>query len=113
MIRVLFVTFRAATTLLAVSFLMFLLLFIGPNPLEQFRSNPEYTPADIERITHEFGWDRPWYVQYGDWLGDFVKGDWGESLRTKRPAKEMIVERLPLTLLLAGIAEMIALSIAI
>ncbi|MCW2949024.1 MAG: binding-protein-dependent transport system inner rane component [Thermoleophilia bacterium] len=106
------ISLRAAITMLVVSFIMFLLLFIGPNPLEQLRENPDYSPADIERISHEYGWDKPWPVQYGTWLQGFVTGDWGVSMQTKRPARQMIVERIPLTLLLTMSAMVFSLMVA-
>ena len=98
--------------MLVVSFIMFLLLFVGPNPLEQLRENPDFSPADIERVSEEYGFNDPWHVQYGTWLGGFVTGDWGESIKTKRPARGMILERLPLTLLLTGSAMVLSLMVA-
>lgn len=113
MTRALALVIRSAAILLVVSLAMFLLLFVGPNPLEQLRENPEYTPADIERLTEAYGWDRPVHEQYLDWLGGALRGDLGESMVTRRPAWDMVAERLPLTLAIAGTAELLSLLIAI
>lgn len=104
---------QGAGALVVVSIAMFLLLFVGPNPLEQLRSNPEFSEEDIARITHEYGWDRPWHEQYVEWAGGMLSGDWGESLLQQRPAKELIVERLPLTLVLTASSMLLSAAIAI
>ena len=103
----------AFPTLAVVSFIMFMLLFMGPNPLEQLKQNPNYRPEDITRLTKLYGWDKPWYEQYGKWASKFVRGDLGESITTHRPAGEMIKERLPLTMMLTGMSMMVSLLIAI
>lgn len=104
---------QAIPTLLVVSFLMFLLLFMGPNPLQQLKQNPNIRDADIKRLTKQYGWDKPWYAQYVKWGTNFVKGDLGDSVQTMRPAKELISERLPLTLMLTGLSMIFSMMIAI
>lgn len=65
-------------------------------------------PATIARLRHDLGFDRPTYVQYLDWLGRLLRGDWGRSFRTAQPVLEAIIARLPvtfeLTLLSLGLA---------
>ncbi|MCW2949623.1 MAG: diguanylate cyclase [Thermoleophilia bacterium] len=100
----------AIPTMLAASLLLFVLLMIGPNPLA---SMTQETDVDTAALAHDFGWDRPWYVQYGDWLGGFVHGDWGNSIRTSTSAREMILHRLPLTLALGLSSTILALLVAI
>lgn len=56
------------------------------------------TPAAIERIDKQFGFDRPVYVQYFDWLSHAVTGDFGTSYITKQPVTAMIASHLPVTL---------------
>lgn len=104
---------QGVAALFVVSVAMFLLLFVGPNPLEQLRSNPEYSEADIARITEQYGWDRPWHVQYVEWAGGMLSGDWGDSLLQQRPAKELIGERLPLTLVLTSASLLLSAMIAL
>ena len=104
---------RATITMVIVSFIMFMLLFVGPNPLEMLKERPDYRPADIERLVKQYGWDKPWHEQYLSWAGNFVTGDWGTSIRSKQPARDLIMDRLPLTLLLTGSAQLLSLVIAI
>jgi peptide/nickel transport system permease protein len=103
---------NGASAIVVASVLVFVLLWVGPNPLEQLKRNPEFSPADIERITEQYGLDQPWHQQYASWVRGLARGDWGDSMVTKRPAKEMIMERLPLTLLVTGLAQLLSLAIA-
>src|SRR5579875_3561792 len=54
-----------------------------------------YTRSQIAEFRHQMGFDRPWYVQYGDFLGHAVRGDFGVSLRSRIPALPLAVA-LPL-----------------
>ncbi|HSV92230.1 MAG TPA: ABC transporter permease [Desulfobacterales bacterium] len=62
------------------------------------------TPAERQEVIERAGLDRPLVVQYVTYLGDLVTGDLGFSYRQKRPIVDLIMERLPWTLLLTGIA---------
>jgi peptide/nickel transport system permease protein len=53
-----------------------------------------------ERFVKMYGLDKPWYVQYGRWLGRVARLDFGRSFRDDRPVLAKIAERLPNTLLL-------------
>jgi peptide/nickel transport system permease protein len=72
-------------------------------------------PATVERLRRDLGLDRPAYVQYLDWLGRLVQGDWGRSFRTGEPVLVSIAARLPvsleLTLLSLGLALGLALAL--
>ena len=52
----------------------------------------------VEETRARFGLDRPIPVQFTIWLRDFVTGDWGRSLQTGEPVREMFRRRLPITL---------------
>ncbi len=68
---------------------------------------------DIARIAKQYGLDRPFYVQYADWLWNALKGNLGQSLFTHEPVWEMIVSRLPVTATLAFAALFFGLIVAI
>ena len=69
--------------MLFISIVLFTILHNMPGgPLAPYMQNPHITQADIERLRHNFGLDRPVYVQYLSWLGAYVRGDWGWSLGT-------------------------------
>ncbi len=59
------------------------------------------TREEVAEMRHILGLDRPMYVQYFDWVGGVVQGDFGFSWEYRRPVSEIIGERLPLTLILA------------
>ncbi|MCG8334254.1 MAG: ABC transporter permease [Proteobacteria bacterium] len=90
-----------------------LMQMLPGGPLAAYENNPDITQADIERLRHEMGLDRPIYVQYFSWLGNFVQGDWGYSFTTKRPVLTEIWDRLPNTLVLTGASLLVSLLIAI
>jgi peptide/nickel transport system permease protein len=70
-------------------------------------------PELVARVQEEYGFDRPLVVRFGDWLGDALRGDLGRSLRTNQPVTEAFGERLPVTLQLAVMAQVMALGLAV
>jgi peptide/nickel transport system permease protein len=57
-----------------------------------------------DNLRTELGLDRPIAVQYGSWLGDYVRGDWGDSPSMNTPVRPVVVERLQNSLMLALVA---------
>ncbi len=72
-------------------------------------------PATIIRLRHDLGFDRPTYVQYLDWLGRLLRGDWGRSFRSAEPVLEAITARLAVTLelTLLSLALAVVLGVAL
>jgi peptide/nickel transport system permease protein len=68
---------------------------------------------DIEELRAKLGLDRPLYVQYFEWMGRVARGDFGESLWTRRPVLQEIGQRRPVTFELALFALAFALAIAL
>ena len=85
--------------------------FVG-DPIEQLLGQ-ERTIADIERVREQLGLNDPFPVQYANFLGRAVQGDFGISYRQGRPAMELILERLPATLELALVSGLFALLFGI
>jgi peptide/nickel transport system permease protein len=72
------------------------------------------TPAQIEALRHELGFDRPLLVQYASYLGQvLLHFDFGNSLRHGRPAAALVLERVPATIQLAVAALFISLVVAL
>src|SRR5947209_9379495 len=89
--------------LFLVSAIMFFLVNLapgGPSALMRIDATPEQRDALIRR----FGLDRPVPLRYLDWLGGAVHGDLGTSMLTQEPVVNRILDRLPNTLLLGGLA---------
>ena len=109
----------AVPTLLALSFLIFALVSIAPgDPAEELArrlvgGGVEAAPADIARARHELHLDRPWIVQYGDWLKGLATGDLGLSFAKKRPVEDIIRERIGATAELTAAAFTLILVLSI
>jgi peptide/nickel transport system permease protein len=104
----------AIPSLLGISFIIFAVLSLAPgDPLAEFAANPE-VPAEVrENIKVTLGLDQPWPVRYVKWLGALSQGDFGFSFSARRPVTDLLTQRLPQTLLVVGVAYLIALIIAI
>jgi len=98
--------------LVGVSFIAFAILFLSGDPT--YLMIPEnYTRDQIAEFRHQMGFDRPWYVQYGDFLGHAAHGDFGVSLRSQIPALPLVLERMPATLELAVTAMVLSLVVSL
>jgi len=105
---------QALPLLLLISGLVFLLIHAAPGgPLAIYLANPNVRPEDIERLRRALGLDRPLWEQYWSWLAAFLRGDWGYSFSDGRAVASRIVERLPATLELVGVALVGALSLTL
>jgi len=105
---------QSVPLLLVISLLIFALLHAAPGgPLSTYLENPNVRPEDIERLKKAMGLDRPLGHQYLSWLGAFVRGDWGFSYADGRPVLDRLVERIPATLELIGVACAMALVAAV
>lgn len=92
-----------------VSIIGFAVLHLAPGgPLAQFALVPGLSQADIARIAHEMGFDRPLPVQYWEWFTRLLGGDWGHSYRDGQAVLAVIGARLPATLELMSAAILIA-----
>jgi peptide/nickel transport system permease protein len=55
-------------------------------------------PSVVARVRHQYGLDRPLYLQFASWLGNFLVGDWGTSVGTGEKVLSMFLRRVPVTL---------------
>ncbi|MER6185799.1 ABC transporter permease [Streptomyces sp. NPDC001652] len=65
-------------------------------------------PARLAALRHEYGFDKPVLVQYADYLGRAVRGDFGDAVSTGRPVTATLADALPQTLQLTGAALLLA-----
>ncbi len=101
-------------TALIGSVLLFLLVHLVPGGIAAAIAGPDATPEVLAQLERELGLDRPLVVQYFEWLQRVVvQGDFGRSLLDRRPVAEAILDRLPLTVELAGLALAVALVVGI
>ncbi len=100
-------------TLLGVSIILFVVMNIAPGGPEAVLMGDDISPEAAARIRANLGLDQPLPVQYGKWLISMLQGDLGNSFRTGEPVFNLIMERLPNTLILTVAAFAFALVIAI
>jgi peptide/nickel transport system permease protein len=103
----------AIPVLFGVSITVFLMLHMIPGDpvLALLRGQPTVTPEDIARLRAQLGLDKPLPVQYLQWLGGVLRGDFGESILAHRPVLTMIAEQSWSTVQLTTAAMVMAVII--
>lgn len=105
--------FQAVPTLIGAVTILFLLLRMIPGDPAQAMLGADATAADLVRMRQQLGLDQPLWVQYGVYLQDFVTGNWGNSIVSKTPALDRVLEALPDTLMLCGLAIILIIAISL
>src|SRR3979411_424351 len=104
---------QAIMLLVIVSALGFAILHLAPGgPLSQFAASSQMTQEDLDRVTRQLGLDRPLPIQYLDWFGRMLKGDWGKSYRDGEAVLSVIGSHLGATVELMVSATAIAITLA-
>jgi len=99
--------------MLGVSFLTYATFRLIPGDAAILICTFNCTPDTVRDIRHDLGLDRPFYEQYGDWLGNAFTGDLGESFFTKLPVTTELGRRLPVTAELMVMALLLSLVLGI
>ncbi|MBD2481976.1 ABC transporter permease [Planktothrix sp. FACHB-1365] len=100
-------------TLIAISLVVFLILALAPgNPMGEFATNPSITPEVRENIRRSLGLDQPIPIRYLKWVWAFLQGDLGYSFTSRSPVLGLILQRLPTTLWIMGLAYLLAVILA-
>ncbi len=99
-------------TLIAVSMIIFIMARVGGDPrvllLDDHASKDQW-----ERLGKELGLDKPYYHQYAVFIGDVFRGDFGESIKHRKPVMSVISTRIWPTIQLGGGAFLLALLVGI
>jgi len=108
---------QSVVVLLFISALIYFILNLVPGgPFDLLKvGNPRITQAHIERLNALLGLDKPIYERYFLWLNNVIHGNFGQSWTTApgRAVAQLILYRLPYTLLLIGVSTLISISIGI
>jgi len=104
--------FRALLVVVGVSFISFAVLFLSGDPTDTMVGE-DWTVEEVQKLRRDMGLDRPWFIQYITYASRAVRGDFGESLRYRQPAFELIAERIPATLELTFVALVLSIVIAL
>ncbi|HSE94771.1 MAG TPA: ABC transporter permease [Methylomirabilota bacterium] len=103
----------SAVTLAVISLVVFTGVRLIPGDPARVLAGTDADASSIEAIRQKYGLTDPIPVQYLRWLGLALRGDLGESIRTREPVRRVVAQKLPITIQLAGSAVAIALAIAI
>ena len=105
--------FLALIVLIGVTFAVFLIIHIVPGDPARVILGVQANEENVAAIREKLGLNRPFLVQYGDWLWKAVQGDFGDSLITGQPVSPQLIKRLPATLQLAGAGLLVGMMIGI
>src|SRR5687768_9946009 len=103
---------QSVLVLLGVLLLVFGMVRLTGDPSTVMLSR-EATPEQREAFRETMGFNRPLPVQFVDFVGDAVRGDFGRSLHFRQPALDIVRERLPATIQLASVALLFAVLVAV
>lgn len=101
------------TTILLVSIITFGVFQILPGDPVRTMLGTEADPTQIENLRSELGLDRPLYEQYADWMKGLLTGEIGNSIRFSMPVKDLLFDRLPVTMSLALLTLTIVLLVSL
>jgi peptide/nickel transport system permease protein len=107
-------------TLLVISVISFVIIQLPPGDYlttyaAQMSSQGDTIDAQaLDALKERYGLGEPIYVQYFKWIsGIILRGDWGQSMEWQKPVKDLIWERLALTMLLSSVAILVSWFVAI
>jgi peptide/nickel transport system permease protein len=104
---------RLLLTVLLISTIVFFVIRVIPGDPALVIAGLDATPESVAAIRAKIGTDRPLALQYVRWLASVVRFDFGTSLSTGQPVTRMIIERFPLTLILALLGMVVAIMVSI
>ncbi len=100
-------------TLLCISFLVYLAFDLIPGDAALAALGTDATPESLAALREQLGLNRPFLERYLEWLVHFVSGDFGTSYKYHLPVADMIVSKLPITVVMAVISFMIMVMISL
>ena len=100
-------------TLFVASVVLFLAVNVVPGSAARSALGIQATPQALKRFEHQHGLDRPLVVQYAEWAGKALRGDFGTSFQNAVAVGPEVRKRIPVTLQLAGMAFLVAIVIAV
>src|SRR5499426_761721 len=104
----------AVPALVGISIVLFTILALAPgDPFEELATNPN-VPAEVRmNLRAQYGLDDPLLVRYVRWFTSMLKGDWGFSFVSRVNVDTLILQRLPTTLFVLGLAQILGVLVAL
>jgi peptide/nickel transport system permease protein len=104
----------AVPSLLGISLVLFTVLALAPgDPFEELATNPNVPPEVRMALRASLGLDDPVWQRYVHWLTSMLKGEWGFSFISRIDVDQLILQRLPVTIAIIGLSQLLALLIAL
>jgi peptide/nickel transport system permease protein len=104
----------AIPSLLGISVILFTVLALAPgDPFEELATNPAIPPEVRLALRASLGIDDPVHIRYFRWLTSMLQGEWGFSFVSRVDVDQLILQRLPVTLVVIGLSQVLALAIAL
>lgn len=104
----------AIPSLLGISVVLFTVLALAPgDPFEELATNPAIPPDVRANLRASLGLDDPIHERYFNWLFAMLRGEWGYSFVSRINVDQLILQRLPTTIIVIGAAQLLALLVAI
>ena len=105
--------FASIPVILLVGVITFSILHIAPGDPAVLMAGEEATPEDVEKMRKALGFDKPFYVQFGVWVGNLLRGDLGTSIFSKHTITSLMAPRLQPTLSLGMLAIVLSILFGI
>ena len=99
--------------LFGISIISFAIMYAAPGKPAVMNLDPDISVEDREKQMEKLGLNDPPHIQYLNWMSNVVRGDFGTSFTKKQPVKDMILDRLPNTLILMLFSTILAVIISI
>ncbi|MBE4908522.1 ABC transporter permease [Bacillus luteolus] len=99
--------------LIGITIMTFAIMQMAPGNPMQTMIDPKISSEEMQRAQENLGLNDPLHVQYFTWIKEVLSGNLGYTIKTGQPVGELILERLPATLLLTGTAFIIAFTIGV
>lgn len=104
---------QVAIVMLLISFFSFAIIDLAPGDISSMYISQDMTDEEIAVVKANLGLDKSMPEQYLAWLGEVLKGNFGQSLSYKQPVMPMLLKRLPDTILLMGSSLLVSLVLSI
>ena len=104
----------ALPSLLGISVVLFTVLALAPgDPFDELATNPNVPPEVRMMLRAQFGLDDPVWQRYLHWLASMLQGNWGFSFVSRVNVDQLIVQRLPTTIVVIGLSQVVAIAVAL
>lgn len=104
---------QAIIVMFLVTFLTFLILHLLPGGAARSALGKEATEAQLMAYNAQMGYDQPFIIQYGMYLGRLFQGDLGFSFQQNQEISALISQRMPKTIVLSLLSTIVAVTIAV